>query len=279
MEFGITFAAGYAYGLTTVVVGQPLDTIKTRMQGMPDSANRSMLGVGKDVFSREGMRGLYRGGLPLLMGGGLMRSAQFGVSGKVMDVLKNDLKLPQYSIFGLFNYQVVLAGVAGGLGRGLVEAPTDFFKVRRQVEGRSTLREALSGTSITLLRNTFLYSGFVIYMDLSKQLCGAGYVPGVLTVTDGSQLTPFFKGAICANLAWLTIWPGDVIKTQRQSGNYEGVSAMTLLKQNIASGKLYRGVMPGLARSTLANGLSMVVYEMAHTALSERFHVERKDVT
>ena len=278
-EFGITFAAGYAYGLTTVAVGQPLDTIKTRMQGMPQSASRSMLSVGREVWLREGIRGLYRGGLPLLMGGGLMRSAQFGVSGKVADVLKNDLKLPQYSLFGVFNYQVVLAGMAGGISRGLVEAPTDFFKVRRQVEQRLSLRAALSGTSVTLLRNTFLYSSFVIYMDLSKQLCHAGVVPGVLTVSDGSQLTPFWKGAICANLAWLTVWPGDVVKTQRQSGNYEGVSALGLLKENIATGRMYKGVLPGLGRSTIANGSSMVVYEMTHVALSEYYRVGRKDVT
>jgi hypothetical protein len=197
----------------------------------------------------------------------------------VADVLKNDLQLPQYSLFGIFNYQVVLSGMAGGISRGLVEAPTDFFKVRRQVEQRLSMRAVLSKTSVTLHRNKFLCSGFVIYMDLSKQLCHAGLVPGLLTVPDGSQLTPFWKGAICANLAWLTVWPGDVVKTQRQSGNYEGVSSLSLLKENIATGRLYKGVLPGLARSTIANGTSMVVYEMTHVALSQHYRVGRKDVT
>ena len=86
-------------------------------------------------------------------------------------------------------------------------------------------------------------------------------------------------GAICANLAWLTVWPGDVVKTQRQSGNYDGVSSLGLLKENIATGRLYKGVLPGLARSTIANGLSMVVYEMTHVALSKYYGVGRKDVT
>ena len=27
-------------------------------------------------------------------------------------------------------------------------------------------------------------------------------------------LGPFWTGAICANLAWLTIWPIDVVKSQ-----------------------------------------------------------------
>jgi|TARA_B110000211_G_C14017243_1_gene525928 solute carrier family 25 carnitine/acylcarnitine transporter 20/29 len=278
MEFGITFLAGASYGLTTVMTGQPLDTVKTRMQGMPNSANQSMLQVGRNVFMREGIRGLYRGGLPLVIGGSMMRSAQFGVSGKVSDVL-NTSNLPEYKLCGIFNYKIILAGIAGGLGRGLVEAPTDFLKVRRQVEQTWSIKQVLEGTGVTLGRNTFLYSSFVLYMDLSKQCCAAGYVPRWLTTKDGGNLTPFAKGAVCANLAWLTIWPADVVKTQRQSGNYGNTNALALLRKNISNGTLYRGVTPGLARSTIANGCSMVIYEFVHTTLSKMYDVKRKDMT
>ena len=82
-EFLVTFAAGASYGLTTVVVGQPLDTIKVRMQGLPSATQQNAWTVGKDLFLREGVRGLYRGGIPLFLGGSVMRSAQFGVSGRV----------------------------------------------------------------------------------------------------------------------------------------------------------------------------------------------------
>ena len=183
-------------------------------------------------------------------------------------------------MFGLFNSHLILAGVAGGLGRGLVEAPTDFLKVRRQVENKSwTLRSMADGAGVTLFRNTFLYSAFVIYMDLSKQACAAGWVPSVLMNQEQTRLTPFAKGAICANLAWLTVWPGDVVKTQRQSGNSAGVSAAELLLRNMKQGILFKGVVPGLARSSLANGCSMVIYEAVHTRLSGAFGVDRKDVT
>ena len=166
------------------------------------------------------------------------------------------------------------------MGRGLVEAPTDFFKVRRQVEQGWTIRSVLSGTGVTLGRNTFLYSSFVIYMDLSKQACAAGMVPDILTTADGRSLTPFAKGAICANLAWLTVWPVDVVKTQRQSGNYDAsYSALRMLRDNMASGRMFRGVLPGLARSTIANGCSMVVYEKVHSELSCRAGVRRSDLT
>ena len=180
----------------------------------------------------------------------------------------------------LEDHDLILVGVAGGLGRGLVEAPTDFLKVRRQVENKSwTLRSLTDGAGVTLFRNTFLYSAFVIYMDLSKQACAAGWVPSFLTNEDGSALAPFAKGAICANLAWLTVWPGDVVKTQRQSGNSAGISATNLLLDNMRKGTLFKGVVPGLARSTVANGCSMVVYEAVHTRLSRAFGVDRRDVT
>jgi hypothetical protein len=51
------FVAGFAYGLTTVVVGQPLDTIKTRLQAIGD---KSAFAIGAEIYRNEGIRGLYR---------------------------------------------------------------------------------------------------------------------------------------------------------------------------------------------------------------------------
>jgi hypothetical protein len=63
------------------------------------------------------------------------------------------------------------------------------------------LREVFQGASATMLRNSLLFATFMIYIDLSKQV-----VPG--------GLGPFWTGAVCANLAWLTTWPMDVAKSQ-----------------------------------------------------------------
>jgi solute carrier family 25 carnitine/acylcarnitine transporter 20/29 len=277
----VPFIAGASYGLTTVVVGQPLDTVKVRMQGLPSAANSSGFKVAGDLFAKEGMVGLYRGGLPLFMGGAFMRSAQFGVSGAAKVWLEenvNDGGKPPKRLFGMFDWQVVVAGAAGGLSRGLVEIPTDFFKTRRQVEHSWNIREVLDGTGVTLARNTVLYAAFMFYIDSSKQLCRNGYIPSLLMTEDRQNLTPFAKGAICANLAWLTVWPADVIKTQRQSGNYTSKGAFQLLQENFQTGRLFRGLVPGLVRSTFANGSSMVMYEYVLTTLNKKFDLERKDM-
>jgi len=207
-EFVVTFIAGASYGLTTVLLGQPLDTIKVRMQGMPSTGRQTSWTVGKELFLKEGIKGLYRGGLPLVVGGSLMRSAQFGVSGRVKYWMEEHPNLaPQGRLLGgLVNPQVLLAGIAGGIGRGIVEIPTDFFKTRKQVEKTWTWSHVFDGTGITLLRNTVLYTAFMMYIDLSKQACQSGYVPTILLDESQMGLTPFAKGAICANMAWLTVW-------------------------------------------------------------------------
>jgi solute carrier family 25 carnitine/acylcarnitine transporter 20/29 len=241
-----TFIAGIAYGTTSVIVGQPLDTIKTRMQA--SSSNISSVAVAREIFVKEGIFGLYRGGLPLLIGGALIRSAQFGVYNNSLSYIRNTYGAtnPEEKWFKFIDPQVVASGFLGGLGRGAVETPFEFLKTRRQVDKKWHFREVMSGSGTTLLRNSFLFGSFAIYMDISKQVVEGG-------------LSPFWTGAICANLAWLTIWPLDVVKTQVQSGNQQG-SIWQLLKSNFRNGAFLRGLLPGLARSFISNGCSMVVY-------------------
>ena len=128
------------------------------------------------------------------------------------------------------------------------------------------------------MRNTALFSLFMVYVDLSKQLCNLGYVPSLLMDEKAQNLSPFAKGAICANLAWLSVWPFDVVKTQQQSGNYGSKTTAELLHDNFQRGRLFRGVLPGLFRSTIANGSSMVLYEYVQAKLTESLELDRKDM-
>lgn len=73
--------------------------------------------------------------------------------------------------------------------------------------------------------------------------------------------------------------PADVVKTQRQSGNYdESKGLLRLFQENYQNGRLFRGLVPGLIRSSIANGSSMVVYELVQTTLTQQFGLERKDM-
>jgi len=150
-----------------------------------------------------------------------MRSAQFGCNDLARDALR-DSSIPSFRI-GVVESHIVLAGMCGGLGRAVVEGPTEFFKIRQQIVAQWSYREALSGLGVTMGRNTGLFSAFVVYMDLLRPYLGD---------------SPFVYGATCSNLAWLTVWPFDVVKTQRQSGRHPGVSAPALLANAARDGAL-----------------------------------------
>jgi len=258
-----SFIAGSGYGLTSVIVGQPFDTIKTRAQM---GANLSSLSIATKIYAQEGIRGLYRGGLPLVVGGALIRSAQFGVNSWALDLLRQQsggAVKPSERILGVFDWQIVAAGFCGGFARGIVEVPFEYIKVRRQVVKEWKMTELFSGSSATIVRNSFLFSSFVIYMDISKQI-----IPG--------GLSPFLLGAICSNMAWLTVWPLDVAKSQLQSGNYQGKSFFYLLKDIIKTGALFRGIVPGLTRSTIANGFAMMAYKKIEKVLGDARTAEKK---
>ena len=250
------FIAGFAYGCTSVVVGQPLDTVKTQAQ--MQSGKRSATEIGMEMWKREGIRGLYRGSAPMIAGGALIRSAQFGVNDASLAMIRKVTggSVPlEKRIFGVFDYQVVVAGFCGGIARGLVEGSFEFMKVRRQVDAKWKLGDIYKGSGATIARNSFLFSSFVVYMDLSKLVV---------------ELPPFALGSICANMAWLTIWPMDVVKSQIQSGAHDGKSMGTLLKEVVRTGAMFRGLLPGLLRSTIANGCAMVVYKKTEALLKNR---------
>ena len=74
------------------------------------------------------------------------------------------------------------------------------------------------------------------------------------------EIEVFICSVLCANAAWFTIFPFDVVKTRRQSGKFEGRSILWLCKDVIKSGDMYRGLTAGMLRSFFANGVSMEVY-------------------
>ncbi len=85
--------------------------------------------VFRDLVATEGVRGLYRGALPMVLGGSLFRSAQFGVYESALAQLRGFDPAPPARLLGVLDPHIVLAGFAGGLGRGLVESPFEFVKV------------------------------------------------------------------------------------------------------------------------------------------------------
>lgn len=93
------------------------------------------------------------------------------VQHSVLPILESNYgPTPKSSYYlGCINPQVVVAGWAGGIGRGMVEGPFEMVKVRRQIVSAWNFNELFQGFGTTLFRNSFLFSSFVVYMDIFKQ--------------------------------------------------------------------------------------------------------------
>jgi len=100
------------------------------------------------------------GGIPLAIGGGLIRGAQFGVYDLVLVKLKEIYGGgidPRNRIFGSIDQQVLIAGFFGGIGRGLVEGPFEYIKVRRQVHQEWKIREIYSGSGVRTSKIYYIF--------------------------------------------------------------------------------------------------------------------------
>ena len=71
----ISLMSGATYGVTSILVGHPMDTVKTKMQAQSSYVNDKSLRITiKHLYNSEGFIGFYRGSIPPLIGSMLFRS-------------------------------------------------------------------------------------------------------------------------------------------------------------------------------------------------------------
>lgn len=72
-------ASGTAGGLAQVLVGQPLDILKVRLQTAAPGKYNGLGDCALEIVKKEGLLGFYKGTLTPLLGVGACVSIQFGV--------------------------------------------------------------------------------------------------------------------------------------------------------------------------------------------------------
>jgi len=261
----LSTGAGVLYGLTSVAVGHPLDTIKTKMQAQKGFEKISMTKSFMEVLRTQGVRGLYRGSIPPLMGSGIYRSLQFSSFEMVYTYCENTWASRTISGTGL-QYRVIIGGAAAAFVRATIETPLEYVKVRRQTGQSWRLLEAFNGYKITLLRTMGLMNTYFVIVDYMRR--------NHKELFNRPLLGPFLVSGCAATFAWWVVWPLELAKSQVQ-GNY--LSSKYTLRQRFAlvmrdSGGfrgLYRGITPGTFRSLLSNGTSFVVMSYAQKKITQ----------
>eukprot|EP01122_Echinamoeba_exundans_P011469 TRINITY_DN4565_c0_g1_i2.p1 TRINITY_DN4565_c0_g1~~TRINITY_DN4565_c0_g1_i2.p1 ORF type:complete len:298 (+),score=23.48 TRINITY_DN4565_c0_g1_i2:177-1070(+) len=246
---------GFLYGITSPIVGQPLDTVKTKMQAQPEYAKGGMIRTFKDVIRREGFMALYKGLIPPLVGSTIFRSIQFGVYNAAYTFMKDSEYARAHIPFsGGVEWRVILAGICSSSARSVIETPLEVIKIRRQLNQQWTLRSLYTGFWITWMRTTGLMCTFFVLVDT-----GVRHFPEII---NAPLYGPFIKGGICATLAWWVVWPFEALKSQIQATDSKNITMKQRWAAMRAAGMsgIFRGIVPGSVRSVVANGASMLVF-------------------
>ena len=256
---------GVLYGTTSVCVGHPFDTVKTKMQAQSGFESRNMIKTFTTTVKEQGIRGLYRGCLPPLFGSGIFRSVQFAVfeaAYTYMDVPFARYELP---FTGGLQVRVLTGGFLASTARAIIETPLEYAKVRRQTQQNWRLRDVYTGFGVTWMRTIGLMCTYFIIIDSARR-----HVPEVF---NSHVIGPFLLSGFAATFAWWVVWPLEYMKSQVQ-GNYG--RQQTLLKRMSGVVRerggilgLYRGIGPGTIRSFIANGTSMIVMQFAQRKVSQ----------
>lgn len=203
--------------VASTMVGYPFDTIKTKMQV---GNYKSSLECVTQTVSKEGIRGLYYGVVPVLISTSFFRSITFSMyhSSKVW------LSQFPYTDSDHESLKRISAGLFSGSVVALTSAPLEFIKIQRQSE---TISNSLNKTHMTLwgwTKHIYKKKGFMgFYNGLNLQLLRdslgtAIYFYGYETCKelyqseDGS--IPWWalslSGGLAGSLVWITLFPIDL---------------------------------------------------------------------
>lgn len=256
---------GTVYGGTSILVGHPFDTIKTKMQAQTDYMGKiHMMPAVSKLWREEGLRGFYRGAVPPFFGSVIFRSLQFSVFEAVYTYFDDNKWMckPIPYTLGL-QTRVLAGGVIASFVRAVIENPFEYAKVKRQTRQPWHFRELYKGFGMLYLRTTGLMTSFFVFVDCIKRNTRAyESVPG-----------RFILGGLSAVMAWILIWPleniKNIIQADTQNVGDTWKHKYDHIMKNYGFTGLYRGMLPGLTGVFFRNGCSMVAMQAAIRKFSE----------
>ncbi|XP_070373435.1 solute carrier family 25 member 48 isoform X1 [Equus asinus] len=264
------FAAGWIGGAASVIVGHPLDTVKTRLQAGIGYGNT--LSCIRTVYRRESVFGFFKGMSFPLASIAVYNSVVFGVFSNTQRFLswqhcREPGASPSRTLSDLLLASMVAGVVSVGLG-----APVDLIKIRLQMqtqpfqEGNLSLkpRAVALGEQPAYQGPVHCITTIVRTEGLAGLYRGAGamllrdvpgyclyFIPYVLLsewITPEACAAPspcavWLAGGMAGAISWGTATPMDVVKSRLQA---DGVYL-----------NKYKGVLDCIAQSYQKEGLKV----------------------
>ncbi|KAF3386894.1 Mitochondrial substrate carrier family protein L [Penicillium rolfsii] len=291
------FVAGVFSGIAKLSVGHPFDTIKVRLQTSKDAHFKGPLDCTLQTVRKEGVRGLYKGASPPLVGWMMMDSVMLGSLTLYRRLLLENVfskpHLRQYMPFSrsqdlntLPSFGHGIAGILAGTTVSFIAAPVEHIKARLQVQYAADKSQRMYSGPIDCLRKLLRTHGIRgVYRGLFATMFFRSFFffwwgsYDVLTryMTNNTNMSAplinFWAGGISAQIFWLTSYPSDVVKQrlmtdpmggalndgQRQFHSWKD-AARAVWRERGWRG-YWRGFVPCFLRAFPANAMALVAFE------------------
>lgn len=281
------FISGSVAGVVQVLLGQPFDMLKVRMQTRPDQY-KSVVDCFTKTLSQEGPFAFYKGTLSPLLGISFCVGIQFGSN----ELAKNYMARRNFKSSGNPELSVkdyMISGMFAGICNSFVMSPVELIRIKLQVQGNSS--NLYSGTIDCVKKIAGEYGIKGIYQGLSatifREIPAYAVYFGAYETLMGRSIRKYKErkniplmnvtvyGAVAGVLLWVTTFPHDVIKSRMQaddigSRKYPSIASTirSIHAQNGISG-FFNGIVPCLMRAPLINAATFLTFELVQKSLSK----------
>ena len=219
------FWAGYISGAAGILIGNPLDLIKVRVQ-----AGRLASAPNTTQAYFSGARSYIRGATAPILGYGALNALLFVTYNRTSSFL-NQGQETQPTLWTMW-----LAGAIGGLATWVVSTPTELIKCRAQMASSSSAQGGVNswgitkeilktegvrglyfGGAVTALRDSIGYGFYFWSYELSSRLLESQMKEREMSSSGQEAAKVLLCGGLAGVVTWASVFPLDVVKTRVQT--------------------------------------------------------------
>ena len=280
------FISGSVAGVVQVLLGQPFDMVKVRLQTQSDKY-KSPSDCFKTTLKNEGPSAFYKGTLSPLLGISLCVAVQFGSNELAKNFFKKNSKGGNLAV-----KDYMFCGMFAGFCNSFVMSPVELIRIKLQVQGNSSSGNKYTGT-FDCVNKIFkqygirgIYQGFsaTLFREIPAYAVYFGVYESLMARSEKKygqrKNIPLANvmsfGAMSGFFLWLCTFPNDVVKSCMQADSLDKrkyptiISSIATINRESGIKGFFKGLSPCLMRSAPINAATFLTFEVTHKFLNQK---------